>query len=79
MESSGTLQIVLSMPEYETLKQHKGRKFDVLQLANNHVMDNGEEGIMLNMNISQRMASTTSELTGPRRPRNRSKPPRWAI
>lgn len=50
MESSGTLQIVLSMPEYETLKQHKGRKFDVLQLANNHVMDNGEEGIMLNMN-----------------------------
>ena len=50
MKSSGTLQIVLSMREYETLKQHKGRKFDVLQLANNHVMDNGEEGIMLNMN-----------------------------
>jgi poly-gamma-glutamate capsule biosynthesis protein CapA/YwtB (metallophosphatase superfamily) len=50
IESSGTLQIGLTMPEYETLKQHKGRKFDVLQLANNHVMDNGEEGIMLNMN-----------------------------
>jgi poly-gamma-glutamate capsule biosynthesis protein CapA/YwtB (metallophosphatase superfamily) len=50
MESSGTLQIGLTMSEYETLKQHKGRKFDVLQLANNHVMDNGEEGVMLNMN-----------------------------
>ena len=48
-ESSGTLQIGLSTQEYATLKQHKGRKFDVLQLANNHIMDNGEEGIMLNM------------------------------
>ena len=49
VESSGTLQIGLTMAEYETLKQHKGRKFDVLQLANNHVMDNGEKGVMLNM------------------------------
>ena len=50
VESSGSLHIGLTVPEYETLKQHKGRKFDVLQLANNHVMDNGEEGVMLNMN-----------------------------
>ncbi|HEY5812504.1 MAG TPA: CapA family protein [Terrimicrobiaceae bacterium] len=54
MENSGTLQIGLSMPEYKTLKQHKGRKFDVLQLANNHIMDNGEEGIMLNMNTLEK-------------------------
>jgi poly-gamma-glutamate capsule biosynthesis protein CapA/YwtB (metallophosphatase superfamily) len=53
-ESSGSLQIGLAMPEYETLKQHKGRKFDVLQLANNHVMDNGEEGLMLNMKILEK-------------------------
>ena len=54
IESSGSLQIGLTMPEYDTLKQHKGRKFDVLQLANNHVMDNGEEGIMLNMNTLEK-------------------------
>ena len=54
MEISGSLQIGLTMPEYDTLKQHRGRKFDVLQLANNHVMDNGEEGIMLNMNTLEK-------------------------
>lgn len=54
IESSGALQMALTMPEYETLKQHKGRKFDILQLANNHVMDNGEEGLVLNMDILER-------------------------
>lgn len=50
------LQAGLAMPEYETLKQHRGRTFDVLQLANNHIMDNGEEGIMLNMNTLEKDA-----------------------
>lgn len=31
--------------EYRALTRHDGHRFDVLQLANNHVLDDGEEGI----------------------------------
>ncbi len=31
--------------QYETLVSHRGRRFDVLQLANNHILDCGLEGI----------------------------------
>lgn len=31
--------------QYETLVSHRGRRFDVVQLANNHILDCGLEGI----------------------------------
>lgn len=31
--------------QYETLVSHRGRRFDVVQLANNHILDCGIEGI----------------------------------
>lgn len=31
--------------EYRALTRHQGRRFDVLQLANNHVLDGGEIGV----------------------------------
>ncbi|MBD0401528.1 CapA family protein [Flammeovirga sp. EKP202] len=51
LKSGGTPSIGLTKEEYEGLTRHNGRKFDVLQLANNHVMDNGQEGIELNMSV----------------------------
>ncbi|PWJ38528.1 CapA family protein [Sediminitomix flava] len=50
-KTGGTPSIGLTRDEYKGLTRHKGRKFDVLQLANNHVMDNGQEGIELNMSV----------------------------
>lgn len=40
-----TPMINLTLQQYETLVSHRGRKFDVLHLANNHILDCGEEGI----------------------------------
>lgn len=37
--------INISSRDYEALTTHKGRRFDVLQLANNHILDHGYEGI----------------------------------
>lgn len=37
--------INLQETEYRTLVGHRGRNFDVLQLANNHILDCGEAGI----------------------------------
>lgn len=31
--------------QYETLVSHRGRRFDIVQLANNHILDCGNEGI----------------------------------
>ena len=35
----------ISPAEYEVLTCHKGRRFDVLQLANNHILDHGLDGV----------------------------------
>lgn len=35
----------ISSQEYEALTSHKGRRFDVLQLANNHILDHGYDGV----------------------------------
>jgi len=37
--------INLTLEQYETLISHDGRRFDVVQLANNHILDCGEEGV----------------------------------
>jgi poly-gamma-glutamate capsule biosynthesis protein CapA/YwtB (metallophosphatase superfamily) len=44
--SEGSPPMINLTPEqYETLVSHRGRSFDVLHLANNHILDCGEEGI----------------------------------
>lgn len=40
-----TPKINLTPAQYETLVSHRGRRFDVVQLANNHILDCGEEGV----------------------------------
>jgi poly-gamma-glutamate synthesis protein (capsule biosynthesis protein) len=40
-----TPKINLTPAQYETVVSHRGRLFDVVQLANNHILDCGEEGI----------------------------------
>jgi poly-gamma-glutamate synthesis protein (capsule biosynthesis protein) len=40
-----TPKINLTPQQYETVIGHRGRRFDVVQLANNHILDCGEEGI----------------------------------
>jgi hypothetical protein len=40
-----TPKINLTPSQYETVVSHRGRRFDVVQLANNHILDCGEEGI----------------------------------
>jgi poly-gamma-glutamate capsule biosynthesis protein CapA/YwtB (metallophosphatase superfamily) len=37
--------INLTPAQYEALIQHKGRCYDIVQLANNHILDCGEEGL----------------------------------
>ena len=41
-----TPKINLTPQQYETIISHRGRRFDVVQLANNHILDCGEEGIL---------------------------------
>ena len=38
-------KINLDTPQYRTLTDHSGKKYDVVQLANNHIIDCGTEGI----------------------------------
>ena len=40
-----TPKINLTPAQYETLVSHRERRFDVVQLANNHILDCGEEGV----------------------------------
>jgi poly-gamma-glutamate synthesis protein (capsule biosynthesis protein) len=40
-----TPRINLTPAQYETVVSHRGRRFDVVQLANNHILDCGEEGV----------------------------------
>lgn len=44
--ADSTPKINLTPEQYETLVSHKGRRYDVLHLANNHILDCGEEGIL---------------------------------
>lgn len=43
--SDDTPSLNLTVPQYEALVSHAGRRYDVLQLANNHILDCGEEGL----------------------------------
>ncbi len=40
-----TPKINLTPAQYRTLTAHRGMKYDIVQLANNHILDCGEEGI----------------------------------
>lgn len=40
-----TPKINLTPAQYDTVVSHRGRRFDVVQLANNHILDCSEEGI----------------------------------
>ena len=44
----------VSAREYRALTRHGTRSFDVLQLANNHVLDDGEEGILNTLDMLER-------------------------
>ncbi|UCC14484.1 MAG: CapA family protein [Gammaproteobacteria bacterium] len=44
-EKGDTPYINITPGQYEALVKHKGSKFDIVQLANNHILDCGEEGI----------------------------------
>jgi len=44
-EKGDTPYINITPGQYEALVKHKGSTFDILQLANNHILDCGEEGI----------------------------------
>ena len=45
-----TPAINITNPEYNTLMKHMGHQFDIAQIANNHIMDCGEEGAITTMN-----------------------------
>ena len=40
-----TPKINLTPRQYQTIIGHRGRRYDIVQLANNHILDCGEEGI----------------------------------
>lgn len=44
--AESTPKINLTPSQYETVISHKTRRFDVVHLANNHILDCGEEGIL---------------------------------
>lgn len=44
--AESTPKINLTPIQYETVISHRGRRFDVVHLANNHILDCGEEGIL---------------------------------
>lgn len=62
-----TPMINLTPEEYRALIQHKNCKFDLVQLANNHILDCGEEGVLLTLDylrndkISQIGVNETAE------------------
>lgn len=43
--AESTPKINLTPTQYETVMSHEGRQFDIVHLANNHILDCGEEGI----------------------------------
>lgn len=43
MEEAPSINVTLA--QYQALVKHRGRSFDVLHLANNHILDCGEEGV----------------------------------
>lgn len=43
--ADSTPMINLSPDQYQTVIGHQGRRFDIVHLANNHILDCGEEGI----------------------------------
>ena len=45
--------INLTPVQYETVASHQGRRFDVLNLANNHILDCGEEGVFTTLDRLQ--------------------------
>ncbi len=45
-EMGGTPEVNISKEIYQSLVSHKSRKYDLVQLANNHIMDCGEEGCL---------------------------------
>lgn len=44
--AESTPKINLTPSQYETVISHKNQRFDVVHLANNHILDCGEEGIL---------------------------------
>ena len=44
--ADSTPKINLTPTQYETVVSHEGRHFDIVHLANNHILDCGEEGIL---------------------------------
>ncbi|TNE42684.1 MAG: CapA family protein [Alphaproteobacteria bacterium] len=44
-EAGDTPKINININEFETLIQHKDKRYSVVQLANNHIFDCGEEGV----------------------------------
>jgi poly-gamma-glutamate capsule biosynthesis protein CapA/YwtB (metallophosphatase superfamily) len=44
--ADSTPKINLTPTQYETVVSHEGRQFDIVHLANNHILDCGEEGIL---------------------------------
>lgn len=49
-----TPKINLTPTQYETVVSHRGRRFDVVQLANNHILDCGEEGVRTTLSYLNR-------------------------
>lgn len=43
--AESTPKINLTPQQYETVISHRGRRYDIVQLANNHILDCGDEGV----------------------------------
>lgn len=52
-DSSGP-KVNLTVPQYETLIRHNERRIDMVQLANNHILDEGFEGVLTTLNRLQK-------------------------
>ncbi|MBF4695530.1 CapA family protein [Fusibacter ferrireducens] len=48
-ETGETPHINITKPQYDALVKHKEYKFNAVQIANNHIMDCGEEGARITM------------------------------
>ena len=49
-EIGETPHINITLDQYNSLTKHGEQQFDVLQLANNHILDCGESGLMVTVN-----------------------------
>jgi poly-gamma-glutamate synthesis protein (capsule biosynthesis protein) len=54
VQADDTPKINLTPAQYDALVSHRGRYFDVLQLANNHILDCGEEGVRTTLSYLKR-------------------------